>query len=37
VNALYGPVALIWVTGTTGMAADRLPIPYLPYKVGGFL
>ena len=37
VNALYGPVALVWVTGTTGMAADRLPIPYLPYKVGGFL
>jgi hypothetical protein len=33
VNAVCGPVALIWVNGTTGLKADRLPIPYLPYQV----
>lgn len=29
VNALCGPVKLVWVTGTTGMAYDRNPVPYL--------
>lgn len=33
VNALCGPVSLIWVTGTTGLKSDRLPIPFLPYQV----
>lgn len=33
VNALCGPVALIWTTGTTGLRSDRLPIPFLPYQV----
>ena len=33
VNALYGPVALIWVTGTTGLAYDRLAPPQGPYLV----
>lgn len=33
VNALCGPVALIWTTGTTGLKSDRLPIPFLPYQV----
>lgn len=29
VNALCGPVKLVWVTGTTGMAYDRNQVPYL--------
>lgn len=33
VNALLGPVALIWVTGTTGLTYDRRPPPYRPYQV----
>lgn len=33
VNALCGPVALVWVTGTTGLKCNRLPIPFLPYQV----
>lgn len=37
VNALMGAVALVWVTGTSGLTAARLPIPYLPYMVSGFL
>ena len=33
VNALCGPVALVWVTGTTGLAYDRFPPPQGPYLV----
>lgn len=33
VNALCGPVALVWVTGTTGLAYDRCLPPQGPYLV----
>jgi len=31
VNAKCGPVALVWVTGTSGLAYDRFPPPRGPY------
>lgn len=33
VNAKCGPVALVWVTGTSGLAYDRFPPPRGPYLV----